>query len=331
MLSQLRTPFQPVRSAAGLFMAICIAAATFDAAYAQPYPNKSLRIITGTAGGGTDLASRLIAEGLTASLGQQVIIDNRGGGGIIAGPLLAKSAPDGYTLLLYGSTIWLTPLMRNDASYDVKRDFAPITMAVTAPSVLVVHPSVHATSVKELIALAKAKPGELNYASTGTGSANHLAAELFKSMAGVNFVRINYKGTAPATNDVLAGQVQLIFGNPVAALPFIKQGRLRVLGITSAQRSALMPDAPTIASAGLPGYESGSKQGVFAPAKTPAPITRRLNQEIVRVLNHPDSKEKLLRNGVEVVANSPEQFLAMVQSELIKMGKVIKEAGIREN
>src|SRR5262249_5352954 len=157
--------------------------------------------------------------------------------------------------LLYGSTIWLTPLMRDDAPYDVKRDFAPVTMAVTAPSVLVVHPSVQATSVKDLIALAKAKPGALNYASTGSGSANHLAAELFKSMAGVNIVRINYKGTAPATNDVLAGQVQLIFGNPVAAVPFVKQGRLRALGITSAQRSALMPDVPTIASTGLPGYE----------------------------------------------------------------------------
>ena len=298
--------------------------------HAQEYPTRTIRIITGTAGGITDLMSRLIAQGVAASVGQSVIVDNRGGGGIIAGPLLEKSAPDGYTIILYSSTIWLTPLMRDNPPYDALRDFAPITMAAESPNVLVLHPSVPAKSVKELIALAKSRPGVLNYASTGGGAGPHLGAELFKSLAHVDIQRINYKGTAPALTDLLSGQVQMMFCPPVAAMPQVKVGKLRLLGVSSAQRSALVPDVPTIAAGGLPGYEVVSKYGMFAPAKTSTVLVTRLNQEIVRVLKQSDMASKLLDAGAEAIANSPQEALAMMQAELIKIGKVIKEAGIRE-
>jgi tripartite-type tricarboxylate transporter receptor subunit TctC len=301
-----------------------------DAA-AQDYPAKTIRLITGTAGGITDLMSRLIAQGVSASVGQSVMVDNRGGGGIIAGPLLAKSAPDGYTMILYSSTLWLTPLMRDNAPYDAVRDFSPITMAAESPNVLVLHPSVPAKSVKELIALAKSRPGVLNYASTGGGAGPHLGAELFKTLARVDVQRINYKGTAPALTDLLSGQVQMMFCPPVAAMPQVKAGKLRVLGVSSARRSSLVPDIPTLAAGGLPGYEVVTKYGMFAPAKTAPAVVTRLNQEIVRVLKQPDMTAKLLDAGAEAIANSPQDALAMMQGELVKIGKVIREAGIRED
>lgn len=301
-----------------------------NATCAQEFPSKPIRIITGTAGGITDLMARLMAQGVSASVGQTVLVDNRGGGGIIAGPLLAKSPPDGYTIALYSSTIWLTPLMRDNAPYDALRDFAPITMAAQSPNVLVIHPSVPAKSVKELIALAKARPGVLNYASTGGGAGPHLGAELFKSLARVNIQRINYKGTAPALTDLLAGEVQMMFCPPVAAMPQVKTGKLRVLGVSGARSSPLVPNVPPVAAGGLPGYELVSKYGMFAPARTQPATINRLNLEITRVLKHPDTTARFLDAGAEAIANSPQEALAMINSEILSIGKVIKEAGIRE-
>lgn len=297
---------------------------------AQNYPNKPIRIVAAAPGGTGDFVARLVGQGLTARLGQQVIVENRGaGGGIIAAQTVAQAAPDGYTLLSYGPTIWLLPFLRSSLPYDPVRDFSPVTSLVTAPNLLVVHPSLPVKSVSELIALAKGRPGELNYGSGATGATPHLAAELFKAMAGVDIVRINYKGTGQALNDLIAGQVQLMFSSAAAGLAHVKSGRLRALAVTSAQPSALFPGMPTVAAAGLPGYESASIFAVFAPAKTPAALIRRLNQEIVRVLNGADVKEKLFNAGVEVVGSSPEEFAATMKSEMARWGKVIRDAGIR--
>ena len=296
----------------------------------QNYPSKPIRMVTAEAGGGNDFVARLIAPGLADSLGQQAIVDNRGGaGGIIAAEIVAKAAPDGYTLLVYASNIWIIPLLRTHVPYDPVRDFSPITWAARSPNTVVVHPSLPVKSVKELIAFAKARPGALNYGSGGTGATTHLAVELFKAMAKVNIVRINYKGNAPAIHDLLAGQVQLMFATASLAAPHIRSGRLRALAVTSAQPSALAPGLPTVAASGLPGYESISIYGIFAPAKTPATIITRLNQEMVRILNKADVKEKFLNSGVEPVGSSPEEFAATIKSDMVRMGKVIKDAGIR--
>jgi tripartite-type tricarboxylate transporter receptor subunit TctC len=239
-----------------------------------------------------------------------------------------KAQPDGYTLLLDGNSLWFTSLMQK-TPYDMQRDFAPITLVLASPTILVVHPSLAANSVKELIALAKAKPGELNYASTGAGAATHLAAELFNTMAGVNIVRITYKGTPTAIVDLIGGQVQLLFINVVTVTPHVKSGKLKALAITSDQPSALFPGLPTVAASGLAGYESSTRQGIFAPARTPQPIIERLNREIVRVLNSTDTKERASRDGGETVGSSPQALAAAVKSEMVKWAKVIKDGGIR--
>ncbi|MBI3937188.1 MAG: tripartite tricarboxylate transporter substrate binding protein [Betaproteobacteria bacterium] len=295
----------------------------------QSYPNKPIHIVTAQAGSGNDFAARLVAQGLTGSLGQQVVVENRtGAGGILVIEPVAKAPPDGYTLLLYNTPMWVLPFMRN-VSWDPLRDFSPITLVVSSPNILVVHPSLPARSVQDLIALAKARPGELNYASGGTGSSTHLAAELFKAMAGVNIVRIAYKGSASPMSDLISGQVQLTFGIAAPVAPHVKSGRLRALAITSAEPSALFPGLPTVAASGLPGYESVSLFGMFAPAKTPATLIHRLNQEVVHVLNRAEVKEKFFNIGVEAVGNSPEQFAAMIKADMARWGKVIKDAGIR--
>jgi len=296
-----------------------------SAASAQNFPVKPVRILATEPGAAADVAARTIAQGLTASFGQQVIVENRSG--VIAIETLVRSPPDGYTLLYYGSGLWLAPLMQR-TSYDPMKDFAPVTLATSAPAVLVVYPSVPVKSVKDLIALAKAKPGELNYGSGGAGSTPHLAAELFKSMAGVNIVRVAYKGVGPALNSLIAGEIQLLFATTGSVGPHVKSGRLRAVAVTSARASALVPELPTVASV-VPGYELTQIQGVFAPSRTPAPIVKRFHQEIARVLGQTDVKEKFLALGTEPVGSSPEALSAAMKAEISRLGKVFKEAGIR--
>ena len=313
------------RYVAGIF-SICGMAAVAAGADGQEYPNKPIRFVTSEVGGGTDFAARVIAQALSGVIGQQVVVENRPGS-VIPAHVVAKALPDGYTLLLNGSSLLFLPFMMDKLPYDTVKDFAPVTLAHKSPNVLVLHPSVAVTSVKELIELAKAKRGELNYASSGSGSSVHLAAELFKSMAGVNIVRIVYRGSGPALIDLMAGQVSLMFATPGSAAPHVRSGKVKALAVTSAQPSALFPGLPTVAS-GLPGYESVSTNGVLAPAGTPAAIINRLNQEIVRVLQRPDVKEKFFNAGSEVIGSSPQQFAATIKSEMAKWGKVIKDANI---
>lgn len=297
--------------------------------FGQNYPNRPIRIVASEAGGGADFVARLVGEGISVALGQQVIIENRPSG-VIPPETVSKAKPDGYTLLVYGSTVWLLPLMRSNVPYDPVRDFTAITLATSATSLLVVHPSMPIRSVKELIALAKAKPGKLNWSSASAGSATHIAGELFKSMAGINIVRVPYKGTAPMLNDLIAGFVQVSFPNAAIGLPHVKSGRLRALAVTSAKPSPIAPDLPTVAASGLPGYESTAPAGIYAPAKTPEAIINRLNQEIVRALNRPNTKERLLKVGNEVVGSSPEEFAAFIKFDMARMSKLIKDAGIHE-
>ena len=295
---------------------------------AQDYPNKPVRIVTAEAGGGSDLVTRLIAQGLTSTFQQQVLVENRGGSAVIPAQIVAQASADGYTLLLSGNSVWLLPLLQ-ETPYDPVRSFAPITLAVSSPNILVVHPSVQARSVEELIGLARAHPGALNYASGITGAANHLAAELFQLLAGVKIVRVAYKGAAPALNDLIGGQVQLMFASAGSVAAHVKSARLRALAITSAVPSALISGVPTIAASGLPGYEAISMFGLFGPARTPNALIDRINRETVKVLGRADIRDKLLSAGVEVVANAPLQFAAAIKSEMAIMGKVVKTAGLR--
>ncbi len=293
----------------------------------QPYPSKPVRIVAATAGSGDDFIARIIAQGISGPLGQPVIVDNRSAG-FIAAELVSKAPPDGYTLTMQGGAFWNTPLLRK-MPYDVLSDFSPITLISREVFVLAVHPSVPVKSVKELIDLAKAKPGTLNYSSGATGASAHLASELFKSMAGVSITRVAYKGGGAAVTGLLGAEVQMSIFDASLIMPHVKSGKLRALAVTTAQPSALVPGVPTVAASGLSGYEAAGLGGIFAPAKTTAAIINRLNQEIVRVLNQPDVKDKLLSAGIEAVGNSPEQFATLVKSEIAKMSKLIKDAGIK--
>ena len=306
-------------------LSIAVSVLGADAVSAQNYPNKPIRFVTGAPGGGGDFVARLMAQGLTGPLGQPVIVDNRGN---IPGEIVAQALPDGYTLLVDSSSFLIGPLLQK-MPYDAVKDFSPISWVVMSLNILVVHPSVPANSVKELIALAKAKPGQLNYGSGGAGSSTHLAAELFKSMAGIDIVRIPYKGAGPAMTALIAGEVQMVLGSAGSVTPLMKSGKLKALAVTSAQPSALFPGLPTMAATGVPGYESVAIHGIFAPVKTPASIIRILNEEVVRVVNTADVKEKFFKAGLETVGSSPEQFAAAIKSDLARMSKVIKEAGIK--
>ncbi len=297
-------------------------------ATAQEYPSKPIRIITAAAGGSSDAVARLIAQGITDSLGQPVIIDNRGN--VIASEVVSRSPPDGYTLTVSSESLWIRSLL-DKVPYDVVRDFAPVTQITREAYVIAVHPSLPVKSVKELIALAKAKPGALNYGSATNGSGTHLAAALFTSMAGVNIVQVAYKGIAQSITALVGGEVQLMFANPSVVTPQVKAGRLRMLAVSAPEPTALAPGVPTIAAAGVPGYECVSLQGLFAPGKTPAAIVNRLHQEVVRVLNGPGAKEKVLNIGSEIVGSSPEQFAAFIGPDMARMGKLIKDANIKVN
>jgi tripartite-type tricarboxylate transporter receptor subunit TctC len=292
---------------------------------AQEYPVKPVRLVTSDVGGAGDFVSRNLAPGLAAALGQQIVIENRPA---YAAELVARAAPDGYTVLLYGPTVWITPLVRK-SGWDPLRDLAPIGLTVRAPNLLVVTPTLPVKSVKDLVALARARPGDLNFASSETGSSTHLAAELFKYMTGVNIVRINYKGPAMAVTDIITGRVQLMFLVASSVKGHIQSGKLRALATTTEKPTALFPGMPTVAEA-VPGYESAAQFGFFAPAKTPAAIVNRLSQETLRFLNLPETKERYFNLGMEVIGSSPEQFGAMLRNETDKWTKVIKAAGIRE-
>jgi len=299
-------------------------------ASAQGFPTRPVHIVTSEPGGGNDFAARVIAQGLTGPLGQPVVVDNRGGAsGAIAGETVAKGPPDGHLLLLYGSNIWLLPLLRSNVPYDPVQDLAPITLALRAPIILVVHPSLPVKSARELVALARARPGALNYGAGAVGSASQIATELFKSVGKLDIVQISYKGNGPALNALIAGEVQLAFATPASVAAHIKSGRLRALAVTSREPSPLLPGLPTLAAAGLPGYEAESIVGLFAPGKTPAAVIARLNEEIVRVLDRPDVKERFLSSGVQTVGSTPEEFGATVRAEMNRLGRVIREANIR--
>lgn len=295
---------------------------------AQVYPSKPIRLVTSAPGGGNDFSSRIIAEGVLDSLGR-VVVDNRGGGsGVIAIETVAKAEPNGYTILFYSNGLWTLPLLQ-DVPYDPVKDLAPITLFGITPTVLVVHPSIAARSVKELIALAKANPGKLNYATASIGSATHLAPEQFRVMTGTNMVRVSYKGSGPAIVDLLGGHVQLMFAVASSVAQHVKSNRLRALAVTTARPSELAPGLPTVAASGLPGFEVVSTQGVWAPAKTPAPIIARLHKEIVSVLNKPDVKKKLFLAGVDTVGSTPEEFAATIRSDMASLGTLIEKAHLR--
>lgn len=305
--------------------AVLAAAAWVAPAQAQGYPSKPVRFVTSEPGGGNDIVARVLAEGLTASLGQRVIVDNRG---IVAAEIAKNASPDGYTLLVYGANIWLLPYLRERVAWDPSRDFAPITIAVQLPNVLVVHPTVPVKTTREFIDYARTRPGKLDYAAGTIGVSPHLAAELFKSMTALDLVRVPYKGGGPALNGLIAGETQVMFPNVGSVMTHMKSGRVRALGVSSAQPSALAPGLPTIASV-VPGYEFVAVICLYAPAKTPRAIVEQLNREAARVLKAPDVKERLFNAGNEVVANSAAEFAAYMKVDMQKMGKVIKDAGIR--
>jgi len=314
-----------------LLLAAALAAIAPPAA-ADIYPAKPIRFVVAfPPGGGTDIIARSIAQKLSGRLAQTVVVDNRpGAGGNIGTDIVAKSAPDGYTLLM-GSAgpLAINASLFASMPFDPLRDLAPVTLAASTPNVLVVHPSLKAATVKELIALAKAHPGEINFASSGHGTPAHLAGELFNSMAGVKLVHVPYKGAAPALADLLGGQVQIMFSTMPPALPHVKDGKLRALAVTSLKRSPAMPGLPTVDEAALPGFEANTWHGVVLPAGAPGAIVARLNREIVAILHLPDVVERLSAQGAEPVGSTPEEFAAYIRSETVKWAKVVRESGAK--
>jgi len=298
----------------------------------QAYPTKPIRLIVPLPpGGGNDTIARLVAQEITAPLGQQIVVDNRpGAGGLVGTEAAAKSPPDGYTLLL-GNVAGLTiiPNIRKKTPYDPLKDFQPVSLIATAPLLVVVHPSLPVKSIKDLIALAKKRPGDLNFASNGLGSSTHFATEMFMIMTGAKMVHVPYKGLSLAMTDLLSGQVQIMFSSAVAMLPHVKGGRLRAIAMTGARRSAAIPDVPTVAEVGVPDYEAGSWYGILAPAGTPVPIVERLNREIVAATKSAKIQERLIGEAVIPVGSSPDEFTAHIKKELARMARVVKESGVK--
>ena len=308
---------------------LCAAAQAFAA---QPYPTKPVRlVIPYPPGGPTDFVGRLVAQKLAPLLGQQVVVDNRPGAGtVIASEIVARATPDGYTLLFgTGGGTFLAPLMLPKVPYDPHRDFAPVAMLVQSPQVLVVHPSVAAKSVSELVALAKAKPGVLNFASVGTGTSPHLGGELFQGLTGTKLVHVPYKGTAPAMTDLIAGRVQVMFTSMPTVLAHVQAGRLRLLGTGGTKRSAAIPDTPAIAET-VPGFELVTWYGVFAPVRTPHAIVKKLNADIANVLNDPASRNRLGGQGLEPVVMTPEEVKRYTTQDTSRWAKLIQSAGIKQ-
>lgn len=294
------------------------------------YPNRPVRFIVGfVPGGPSDILARLMSAKLTESMGQQFIVDNRGSvGGLLGFELGAKAAPDGYTILLApNSAFTINPHVYLKLPYDPQRDYQPITQLTSGGGVMVVHPSVAAKSVKEFIALAKAKPGEINYASTGTG--NLLGIALFKVMAGIDMVNIPYKGTGQAVIALVAGEVQFFIMNPLVAIPHVKSGKLRGLAVTSLTRSPALPDMPTVDESGVPGYKNITWHSIVVPAKTPKPIVKRLHTELVKIVNLPDVKERFLTQGLTPVGSTPEQMSALIKEESLEYANLVKQIGFK--
>src|SRR5262245_60630208 len=323
----------PSPQSAGLLLTIMLAVAVAPAeAPAQDvYPSRVIRVIVPTApGGGSDTVARLIGQGLFERLGRQVVVENRAGAGTVIGSeLVAKAPPDGYTLLLGTPPLTINPALFRKLPFDALRDFAPIALAATAPSVLIVHPSVPVKSVKEMIALAKARPGEILFGSGGLGTHSHLAIVLFAAMAQIRMLHVPYKSGAPSLIDLMAGNIALTASGVFTAMPYVRAGRVRVLGVTSASRVPMVPEIPTVAEAGVPGYESVQWYGLLAPAGTPRDIVGRLNRETVAVLRTPSNRERITADGADVVAGTPEEFAGFLRTETVKWAKVVRIAGIQ--
>lgn len=314
----------------GLFMSMCIIVPL--PTHAQtPFPNRAMRIVIPTApGGGNDLSGRLLAQWLAERYGVPVVPENRTGAGTVIGnDVVAKAKPDGHTLLIAPAALAITPTMNRQMPYDAAKDFAPITQIASLCAMIVVHPSLPAKSVKDMIALARAKPKDIFFGSAGHGTQPHLTMELFASMAKVKMVHVAYKGTTPALTDLMSGQVSIMAGNIPQLLPLVRAGRLRALGVTSLQRAAAAADVPTVAESGLPGFESLQWYGLFAPAQTPRDIIERLNKDTVAMLRVAQTRERLAADGADVMGNAPETFAAFYQEELKKWARVVKDAGIK--
>ena len=314
-----------------ILTALALALGT-GSAFAQTWPSKPIRlVIPFPAGGSTDIVGRLIADKLTQSLGQPVVVDNRGGaGGTTGSDVVAKAAPDGYTLLMgTSSTHAIAPALYPKLPYDVVRDFAPVTLLGMATILMVVHPSVPAKSVAEFVALAKAKPGQLMFGSTGNGSVSHLTAEHFKSAAGIDMQHVPYKGDTPMTLDLVAGRVHVAFGTAVAFLPFVQAGKLNALAVTDAKPSPVAPKLPTVAASGLPGFEALQWFGLLAPAGTPRDIVSRVHSEVAKALLLPDVQERLHGLGMQIVGGGPDQFGSFMRSESVKWGRIVRDSGAK--
>ena len=299
--------------------------------HAQPYPSRAIRVIVPyVPGGGVDFVGRTIATKLADSWGNPVVVENRPGGGTnIGSEIVARAAPDGYTLLVGGVPNTANMALYQKPPYDVVKDFSPVILLDTAPNILAVHPSVPAKSVKELIAMAKARRGALTYASAGIGSSNHLSGELFRVLAGIDIVHIPYKGGGAAVVDLIAGQVSMYFGTTPSTLPFVKSGKLRALGVTTTKRTVAAPELPTIAEAGLPGYEQSAWHGLLAPAGTPEAVVAKLYTEVNRLLRTPDVVERFTVQGIDVIGGSPAEFAAFLRQDVAKYAKLVKTAGIK--
>lgn len=317
------------------FVRACVAASLAGGAavaLAQQYPSKPVKLVLPfPAGGPTDIVARLIGQRLTETWGQQVVVDNRpGGGGVIAGQIAAKAPADGYTMFLGGITsLVLSTYTHRNRPYDAQRDFVPVTLATKQPLLLQTHPSVPVRSLKDYLALARARPGEINYATSGPGGSGHLAGEFLKLLTGINIVHVPYRGAPPAINDLMAGQVQSMFGSPLAVVGHIRSGKIRALAITGERRSTAVPDVPTFAEAGLAGYDASTWNGIMVPTGTPRAVIDRLNSEIVKILRAPSNQERLAADGSVAIGNTPEEFADYIKAEHAKWSRVVREANIR--
>ena len=315
----------------GLPLAMLAAFGGFALAQAQSYPLKAIRLVVPLApGGGNDTLARYMGKYLSESLGQSVVIENRtGGGGLVGGEYAARSAPDGYTLIVAGSGLIVVTLTHKQ--FNFQRDLTPIGMIGEYAALLVAHPSLPVTNVRELIKFARSRPGQLNFASAGNGSAGHLSMEMFRSAANIDVVHIPYKGAGPAATELMAGQVSLLFSNPLGSMPHVKAGRLRALAVSSSQRIAAMPEVPTVAESGLPGFEATFFLGLLGPLGMPRDIVARLNAETVKIVQRRDVQDMLTLQGMEARSGTPEDFAARIKAEMEKTAKVVRESGMRLN